>query len=52
MSTGFGALVNTSIGYALKDFERELFRDKVSIQHDWDKIILIDPRDPTNYFEI
>lgn len=45
------ALVD-SIGYSLNDFERELFRDKVSIQHNWDKIILIDPRDHTNYFEI
>jgi len=40
------------IGYGLDDFDRELFRDQVSIQHDWDKIILIDPRDHERWFEI
>jgi hypothetical protein len=40
------------IGYGLDDFDREMFRDQVSIEHDWDKIIIIDPRDPTRYFEI
>lgn len=40
------------IGYALDDFDREMFRDQVSIQHDWDKILIIDPRDPTRWFEI
>jgi hypothetical protein len=40
------------IGYALDDFDREMFRDQVSIEHDWDKILIIDPRDPTRWFEI
>lgn len=40
------------IGYGLDDFDREMFRDQVSIEHDWDKIVIIDPLDPTNYFEI
>lgn len=40
------------IGYSLDDFDREMFRDQVSIEHDWDKIILIDPRDHTRWFEI
>lgn len=40
------------IGYALNDFDREMFRDQVSVEHDWDKIILIDPRDATRHFEI
>ncbi|MDD5410754.1 MAG: hypothetical protein PHF31_04960 [Methylobacter sp.] len=40
------------IGYGLDDFDRELFRDQVSIQHEWDKILIIDPRDHTRWFEI
>lgn len=40
------------IGYGLDDFDREMFRDQVSIEHDWDKIVIIDPRDPSRYFEI
>lgn len=40
------------IGYGLDELERELFFDQVSIAHDWDKIILIDPRNPARWFEI
>jgi hypothetical protein len=40
------------IGYGLDDFDREMFRAQVSIEHDWDKIILINPTDPTRSFEI
>ncbi len=40
------------IAYSLDDFERELFRTQVSISHDWDKIILVDPRDHTRIFVI
>jgi hypothetical protein len=40
------------IGYGLEDFDREMFREKVSIEHDWDKIIIIDPRDHTRAFEL
>ncbi len=40
------------IGYSLDDFDRKIFRDQVSIQHNWDKIILIDPRDHRRWFEI
>lgn len=40
------------IGYGLDDFDREMFRDQVSIVHTWDKIILIDPRDHRRWFEI
>lgn len=45
------ALVD-QIGYSLDDFDRETFRDQVSIHHDWDKIILIDPGNPLRWFEI
>lgn len=40
------------IGYGLNDFERDIFRGQVSVVHDWDKIVLIDPRDHTRWFEI
>lgn len=40
------------IGHGLNDFDREMFRNQVSIEHDWDKIVIIDPRDPERYFEI
>jgi hypothetical protein len=40
------------IGYGLDDFDREMFRDQVSIESDWDRIFIIDPRDSTRYFEI
>ena len=40
------------IGYSLDEFDREMFRDQMSIKHDWDKIILINPLDHTRWFEI
>ncbi|UCV13334.1 hypothetical protein [Quatrionicoccus australiensis] len=40
------------IGHGLDDFDREMFRDQVSISHDWEKIILIDPRDHSRWFEL
>jgi hypothetical protein len=40
------------IGHGLNDFDREMFREKVSVEHSWDKIIVIDPRDHRRWFEI
>lgn len=40
------------IGYGLDDFDREMFRDKLSIEHDWDKILIIDPNNNTRSIEI
>jgi hypothetical protein len=40
------------IGYGLNDFDREMFRQQVSLEHNWDKIIVIDPRDHRRWFEI
>jgi hypothetical protein len=40
------------IGYGLDDFDREMFKDQVSISHTWDKIIVIDPGDHRRWFEI
>ena len=40
------------IGHGLDDFDQSLFRDQVSLSHTWDKIILVNPLDPTRAFEI
>ena len=40
------------IGFSLDDFERELFIEKVSIDHDWDKILVIDPHNALRYLEV
>jgi len=41
------------IGWGLSKFDQELFADAVQIEkRGWDKIILIDPRDPSRSFEI
>lgn len=48
----WGLALVDHIGYGLDDFDREMFRDQVSIEHTWDKIILIDPRDFRRWFEI
>jgi len=41
------------IGWSLSEFDREIFNDSVTIDKgDWDKVILVDPRDPGRYFEI
>ncbi len=40
------------IGLGLDDDEREMIRRKLCIDHDFDKILVIDPNDPTSWFEI
>lgn len=40
------------IGYGLDNFDREMFRDQVSVDHDWDKILIIDPSDHKRWLEI
>lgn len=40
------------IGYGVDDLEREMFRDQVRVEHDWDKVILLDPRNHHRAFEI
>jgi hypothetical protein len=40
------------IGHGLDDFDREMFREKVSVEHSWDKIIVIDPRDHQRWVEL
>lgn len=40
------------IGFGLDDFERELFRQYPRIPHGWDRVVLIDPRDPRRSFDV
>jgi len=40
------------IGYGLDDFDREQFRTTVSVQHYWDKILIISPADHKQWFQI
>lgn len=40
------------IGYGLNEFERSLFEDQVKIKHNFDKLLIVSPRDATKYFEI
>lgn len=40
------------IGWGLSEFDRELFKNAVRIEHNWDRVILVDPRDPTRWFQV
>jgi hypothetical protein len=40
------------IGFGLSSSDQELFRDQISITHTWDKVLLIDPRDHSRWFEL
>jgi hypothetical protein len=40
------------IGYGLDEFDRELFREELTLSHNWDRIILIDPRDSTRWLDL
>lgn len=41
------------IGWGLSEFDQQIFNDCVTIEKsNWDKVILIDPRDPSRYFEL
>jgi hypothetical protein len=40
------------IALGLDSYDREQFRDTISVVHDWDKIILLDPADAKHAFQI
>lgn len=40
------------IGYGLSAYDRDLFSEHVRVQHDWNRVVLIDPRDHTQTFEV
>jgi hypothetical protein len=40
------------IGYGVDESDRQSFRDRLAVEHDWDKIILLNPLDPRISFEV
>lgn len=40
------------IDYALDDLDRQQFRDYIKIVHNWDRLFLVDPTNPSRSFEI
>lgn len=40
------------MGYSLTDFERDLFKSSAKLNHTWDKVLLVNPRDPAQAFEV
>lgn len=40
------------IDFATGDDDRETFREKITISHNWQKVILISPQDPARAFEV
>ena len=40
------------IGYSLNEFDKKQFKEMFLMSHYWDKIILINPLDPSNSFEV
>ncbi len=45
-------LLIDQVAYGLSDFDRAQFEKSAVIEHDWDKVILINPLDHTHYFEL
>jgi hypothetical protein len=40
------------IGYGVDDCDRDLFREHLRIEHDWDRIVLVNPLAPQSAFEL
>lgn len=40
------------IGHSLNEDEREQLRERFTLQHDWQKIIVINPSDPSDYIDL
>jgi hypothetical protein len=45
-------VVTDHIGLGLDEFDRTQFRERVRLNHTWDKVILVDPTNHTRAFEI
>jgi hypothetical protein len=45
-------VLSDHVGLGLSEFDRQQFRETVSVQHSWDKVILVNPADHTDAFEI
>jgi hypothetical protein len=40
------------IGYGVEECDRELFREHLKVEHNWDKVVLLNPLDPRSAFEV
>lgn len=40
------------IGYGVSDCDRDLFREHLKLEHDWDRIVLVNPLDPQSAFQL
>lgn len=40
------------VAYGLTDYDRAQFHQKMRLEHDWDKIIIVSPIDHSHYFEM
>jgi hypothetical protein len=40
------------IAYGLDDTDIRQFKREVSIAHDWDRVIVVDPNNPTRFFDV
>jgi len=40
------------IGYGVDECDRTLFREHLKVEHNWDKVVLLNPLDPRSAFEI
>ncbi len=40
------------IGYGVEDCDHAIYREHLAIEHSWDKIILVNPLNPTSGFEL
>jgi hypothetical protein len=40
------------VGYGLDPFDQSLFRDQVTVDHDFNRVILVDPLHPARGFDI
>ncbi|WP_136524949.1 hypothetical protein [Geomonas ferrireducens] len=40
------------LAYGMSEYSRKLFRENVCIEHQWDKITILNPLDPTDFFDL
>lgn len=40
------------VAYGMSDFDRHMFHETVKIEHNWDRITIVDPLDPAHSFNI
>ena len=40
------------VAYGMSQYDRKIFRESVFIQHDWDKVTIINPLDHTCFFDL